>query len=110
MYSPEWIGHITSGDVTLEENKQFDIMLHNAFPDVKCTILDMVAEGDKVAYIVNVTGTHTGGPFMDIQPAGKKIDMTNTWIARIVGNKITEHRGSGDSMRLLQQLGVIPTN
>ena len=110
MYSPEWICHLSSGDGTLEGNKQFDIMFHNAFPDLKHTILDMVAEGDKVAYIVNATGTHTGGSFGDIQPEGKKIDVTNTWIARIVGNKITEHRGTADFMNFMQQLGVIPTN
>ena len=68
----------------------------------------MLAEGDKVAYIVNATGTHTGGPFMGIQPAGKKVDCTNTWIARIVDNKIVEHKGTADFLNNLQQLGVLP--
>ena len=105
LYSPDW----HAGDFTLEQNKQFDIMSWNAFPDVKVTILDMVAEGDKVAYIVNVTGTHTGGPYMGIQPTGKKIDGTNTWIVRIVDNKIVEHKGTGDFLSPLHQLGVLPT-
>jgi predicted ester cyclase len=83
-------------------------MALNAFPDAQVTILDMVAEGDKVAYIVNVKGTHTGGPYMGIPPTGKKMDMTNTWIARIVDNKIVEHNGTGGFVTLLQQLGVMP--
>lgn len=108
LYSPDWVFHSSSGDITLEENRQFDIMVQNAFPDGKCMILDLIAEGDKVAYIVNATGTHTGGPFMGIQPTGKKINMTNTYIAKIAGNKIMEHRGTFDLLSLLQQIGVIP--
>ena len=105
LMSPEW----HSGDFTFEQNKQFDIMLINAFPDVKATILDMVAEGDKVAFIVNGKGTHTGGPYMGIPPTGKKIDMTNTWIVRVVDGKIMEHNGTGSFVVSLQQLGVMPT-
>ena len=105
LMSPEW----HSGDFTFEQNKQFDIMLINAFPDVKSTILDMVAEGDKVAFMVNGKGTHTGGPYMGIPPTGKKIDMTNTWIVRVVDGKIMEHNGTGSFVVTLQQLGVMPT-
>ena len=104
ILSPDW----HAGPFTWEQNKKFDIMLHDAFPDFKCTILDMIAEGDKVAYIVNGTGTHTGEPYMGVQPEGKKIDMTNTWIVTIVDNKIVEHKGTGDFVSPLQQLGAIP--
>ena len=107
LHSPDCIIHVSSRDVTLEQNRQFDIMFHNAFPDLKCAILDMIGEGDKVAFVVNVTGTHTGGPFMGIQPTEKKINMTNTWIVKIVNHKIQEFRGTGDSLTVLQQLGVI---
>jgi predicted ester cyclase len=107
LHSPDCIIHVSSGDITLEQNRQSDIMLHNAFPDLKCTILDMIAEGDKVAYVVNVTGTHTCGSYMGIQPTGKKINMTNTWIVKIVNHKIQEFRGTVELIVVLQQLGVI---
>jgi predicted ester cyclase len=107
LYSPDWVFHSSSRDMTLEENKQFDIMVVKAFPDGKLTILDMIAEGDKVAYIVNATGTHTGGPFMGIQPTGKKMNMTNTYIVRIADNKIMEHRGTTEFLAVLEQLGVV---
>ena len=94
---------------TLEQNKQFDIMLQDAFPDAKWTILDMIAEGDKVAFINNVTGTHTGGLYMGIPPTGKKIDCKNTRIVRIDDSKIIEWRGTADFYNNMQQLGVIPT-
>ena len=104
LYSPDW----HAGPFTLEQNNKFDIMLLNAFPDFKCTILDMVAEGDKVAYMINFTGTHTGEPYMGVQSAGKKVDMTNTWIVTIVDNNIVEHKGTEDFVTPLQQLGAVP--
>ncbi|HEY93397.1 MAG TPA: ester cyclase [Dehalococcoidia bacterium] len=94
--------------LTREQLIQLDIMYFNAFPDAKAVMLDMVAEGDKVVFIVNGTGTHTGGPYMGIQPTGKKIDITNTWLVRIVDKKIVEWKGTGSFVILLQQLGVMP--
>ena len=93
--------------ITLEQNRQLDIMLFKAFPDWKMTLLDMIAEGDKVAVMINYTGTHTGGPFMGIPPTGKKIDTKGNRIAKIVNNKVVEMKGTTEDM--LQQLGVIPT-
>jgi len=105
IYSRDCFG----GDSRWEQNKKFEIMLLNAFPDLKITILDMIAEGDKVAFINNVTGTHTGGPYMGIPPTGKKIDCKNTRIVKIVDNKIVEFKGTSDLLNNLQQLGVLPT-
>jgi len=104
MYSPD----CNFGAFTIEQAKQFDIMLNKAFPDLKITILDMAAEGDKVAQVLKVTGTHTGESYMGIPPTNKKMDLTNTYIARIVNDKIVETVGTGDWWGLLQQLGVIP--
>jgi predicted ester cyclase len=40
--------------------KQTNLMLRSAFPDLKVTINDMLAEGDKVALSVTFSGTHKG--------------------------------------------------
>lgn len=39
---------------------QYRSMLHQAFPDLKVTIEDIVAEGDRVAVRARWTGTHRG--------------------------------------------------
>ena len=96
-------------DMTWEQNRQFDTMMLNAFPDLKITLLDMIAEGDKVAFINSITGTHTGGPFWGIPPTGKRVEGINTRIVRIVDNKITEFRGTTDIFGSLRQLGVLPS-
>ena len=107
LFAPEYIFHSPTGDMSREQVKQFDTMLVPAFPDAICTINDIIAEGDKVAFRVNMRGTHTG-PFMGTAPTGKKIEMNNTYIVKIVGNKWVEQWGTTEFPLLMQQLGVIP--
>jgi len=94
---------------TREQVKESEIMLHNAFPDLKLTIVEIIAEGDKIAFIVNGKGTHTGGPYFGIPATGKEVNAQNTWISRIVDNKIVESNGTASNLNQLQQLGVMPT-
>ena len=75
-------------------------------PDYKTVIEDMIAEGDKVAARITITGTHTG-VLMGIPPTGKFISFSGIYIARIENGKIVEHWGEEDSASLLTQLGVL---
>ena len=106
--APEYVDHATTRVLSLEQDKQFYTMFFSAFPDCSVTIEDMVAEGDKVAYRITVRGTHKG-EFMGIAPTGNKIEMINTAIVKIVDGKFVETRATIDGLRLMQQLGVIPT-
>jgi predicted ester cyclase len=76
------------------------------FPDYQTIIDDLVAEGDKVAARITMSGTHTGN-FMGIPGTGKHVSFTGMYIARIVAGKIVEHWGEEDGVSLLQQLGVL---
>jgi len=86
---------------TREHVKEGEMMLHNAFPDLTLTIVDIIAEGDKVAFIVNGKGTHTGGPYFGIPATGKEVNAQNTYIDRIVDNKIVEGNGTASMLLLL---------
>src|SRR6185369_18091642 len=57
------------------------------FPDYQTIIDDLIAEGDKVAARITMSGTHTGS-FMGIPPTGKRISFTGMYIARIDDGKI----------------------
>ena len=105
MLSPGCFGE----GITLDQTRQLDIMIFKSFPDWEITILDMVAEGDEVAFIENYQGTHTGEPYMGIPPTGKKQDFNATRIFRIVDNKIIEIKGTEDLLSSAQQLGILPT-
>jgi len=82
----------------------------SAFPDLHYTIDDMVAEGDKVATRVTMTGTHKG-EFMGIPPTNKKITIRAIFIHRFAGGKIVEEHVEYSALDLMQQLGLkeIPT-
>jgi steroid delta-isomerase-like uncharacterized protein len=77
------------------------------FPDARATILEMVADGDKVAKRWTYRGTHNG-EFMGIPATGKEIAMTAITIYRISGGKVAECWWNYDSLGVMQQLGVIP--
>ncbi len=83
------------------------IML-TGFPDYQTMIDDMIAEGDEVAARITMTGTHTG-TFMGIPATGKKVEFTGMYFARIENGRIVEHWGEEDSVRLLQQIGAMPS-
>lgn len=87
--------------------KAFVGMYVNAFPDVKITIDDLVAEGDKVVTRWTATGRHEG-ELMGIPATGKQVTVTGIDITRYSGGKIVEHWGEFDQMGMMQQLGVVP--
>jgi steroid delta-isomerase-like uncharacterized protein len=76
-----------------------------AFPDVRVTIDEMLAEGDLVATRWRIKGTHRG-PLMGIPATGKVAEVSGLVVARIAGGKIAEAWTHWDSQGLMKQLGV----
>ena len=91
----------------LENFKQFVSMFRAAFPDMKGTVEDMLAEGDKVAARVTYSGTHTG-EFQGIAPTNKQVTATLIGIFRIADGKIVEDWVLRDDLGFMEQLGVVP--
>ena len=62
IISPDYVSYEpTSGETRgIEGAKQFAATYREAFPDLTCTIEDMVAEGDKVVIRFRARGTHQG--------------------------------------------------
>ncbi len=108
LYDPGYIEHLRDVDQSLDQLKAGIPVFFSAFPDLTFTVEDMVAEGDKVAYRVTITGTHTGGPYMGVAPSGKKIEMRNTSIKRIANGRLAESWGTLDTVSAMRQLGLIP--
>jgi steroid delta-isomerase-like uncharacterized protein len=90
-----------------ENKKEFLAPFTKAFPDLRRNIVDMVAEGDKVAVSINVTGTYKG-EFQGIPPTSKQVSFTAMDILTIIDGKITEEWATADMMGLMQQIGAIP--
>lgn len=77
----------------------------SAFPDITVTIEDTLVEGDRIALRQRFTGTHRG-PFMGLEPTGKRVDVSALLICRIDDGKIAETWVQTDTLDLLAQLGV----
>jgi steroid delta-isomerase-like uncharacterized protein len=92
-----------------ENAKQYFMQLHKAFPDIRFTIVDQVAEGDKVATHWTASGTHKG-EFRGLAPTGKRFTVTAIDIDRIVNGRVSECWSNMDELSLLRQLGAIPTS
>lgn len=66
-------------------------------------IHDMIAEGDQVAVRLTTTARHTG-PFMGIEPTGKRYSIDEIHIFRIVDGQLLEHWHQFDKLSLMDQL------
>jgi predicted ester cyclase len=75
---------------TAEDLKKLASNWQAAFPDLEVKIDDMAAEGDKVAYYVTFTGTHTGHFGENYPPTNKRCRITFPIIARIADGKVVE--------------------
>ena len=80
-------------------------MLRTAFPDVRYTVEDEIAEGDKVVHRLTGHGTQQG-EFLDIPPTGKQATWTGIAIYRIANGKIAERWVNVDNLGTVQQLGA----
>jgi steroid delta-isomerase-like uncharacterized protein len=78
-----------------------------AFPDLRFTIDDLFATGDRAVVRWTTSGTHRGD-LRGISPTRKQVSITGTTICRIVNGKIAEQWVVWDALGLYQQLGVIP--
>ena len=64
--------------------------LRTAFPDLHYEEREIISQDNKVVFIANVTGTHTGN-FFFVPPTGNKI----------------EHKAIRDDLKFMMQLGLM---
>jgi len=79
--------------------------LRGAFPDRVDIIEDVIADGDRVGLRFRLTGTHRGNLF-GIAPTGRKVDVYEVAILRVVDGRITEGWFMADEAGILKQLGA----
>jgi steroid delta-isomerase-like uncharacterized protein len=78
-----------------------------AFPDLRITIEEQIADDQGVATRWSAKGTHEG-ELMGMAPTGKQATVTGITIDRIVDGRIAESWTNWDTLGMLQQLGVVP--
>jgi len=94
---------------TKEGTLDFFRSLLAAFPDMRMTVEDLIADRGKTVARVRVSGTHKG-EFMGVAPTAAHVDLPLIDIMRFDGaGLVCEHWGVADMLALMQQLGVVPS-
>jgi steroid delta-isomerase-like uncharacterized protein len=90
-----------------ESERKGATLYRNAFPDLRLTIEDIIAEGDTVMVRWSSRGTHKG-ELNGIAPTGKQINISGITVARLSNGKLAESHVNWDALGMMQQLGVVP--
>ena len=78
-----------------------------AVPEYEDTLSQMIADGDRVAYVSTMKGVQTGS-LGDLPATGKDFTLVNIIIQRLEDEKIVETWVSWDNVSFLTQLGLMP--
>lgn len=87
--------------------KQTLTALRAAFPDLRYTIEDEIAVGDRLVHRLSARGTQKGD-FRGVPATGKQTTWAEVHIGRVVDGKLVEHWGLGDQEVMMKQLELAP--
>jgi steroid delta-isomerase-like uncharacterized protein len=109
VVAPDVLFHapVPTGATGARALKQVWTVLLRAFPDLRVTVEDVIAEGDKVVCRNTVTGTHRG-EYRGLPPTGASVRYGEIFVFRLGGGRITEIWGVVDVLTQLRQLGAVP--
>lgn len=91
----------------IDSLKNYVHAVRTAFPDLKFTVEDIFAAGNKVALRWTFYGTHQGR-IRGVDPTGKAVSFIGMSIYHILDGKIKEAWIAWDSYGYMQQLGLVP--
>jgi steroid delta-isomerase-like uncharacterized protein len=110
-YAQDYVGHAPPFPdiVGLQAAKGFAMGYRTAFPDLKTTTEDLIAEGEKVVVRWTTSGTHEGQTEAFGPPTGKRMEIDGITIQRFgEDGKIVEGWTLADTLGQMQQLGMAP--
>lgn len=111
--SPDYTRHCQAMPPGLQEihgTEQFFGFIEDfikAVPEYTDSLSNMIADGDRVAYISTMKGTQTG-PMGEFPATGKTFTLVNIIMQRLEDGKIVETWVSWDNVAFLSQLGLMP--
>ena len=127
-YEQTWIDGLNRGDVSVADKvfaadcvihingspdpnldvagfKQMVAGLLAAFPDLRFTIEDQIAAGDRVAFRWVAEGTNSA-PFGAVPATGRRVRVNGLILDRIADGKVVERWEQWDQAGMMQQLGL----
>lgn len=105
IYAPDFVNHGETRDAGLAEDLAASRGWCDAFPDLRVTINETVAEGDLVAILWTGEGTNTGTG-NGLPASGKHLKLRGITIWRVKAGKLSEEWSEFDDGRVLRAIGV----
>jgi steroid delta-isomerase-like uncharacterized protein len=99
--------NVSGSSIGPEAYKRQVLVFLEAYPDLRWTIEDTIAEKDKIVACWTFSGTHKGD-YMGIPATNKKVSVDGITVHHIVGGKIMDSYGYFDVLGMIKQLGVAP--
>jgi ketosteroid isomerase-like protein len=100
LIAPDYVYHAETGDLRgIEGMRELVSAYRAAFPDVRFTVEDIVAEGDRVVVRFTAVGTQRG----------ESISVSVIDLLRLRDGQIVEDWERFDLLNMLTQLGATPT-
>jgi steroid delta-isomerase-like uncharacterized protein len=87
--------------------KDFIGQMLQAFPDLEFTIENQIAEGDMIAAVGMMSGTHQA-EFLGVAATGRRVSVAVMDTGRVRDGRFSDHWGLVDVPALMAQLGVPP--
>jgi steroid delta-isomerase-like uncharacterized protein len=76
------------------------------YPDLHWTIVDIIAEKDKVVACWTISGTHRGD-YMGVPATNKKVSVDGITVHHIANGKIMDSYSNWDALGMMRQLGAV---
>ena len=103
IVAQDYNDHLAGQSPGRETLKRYFTGLRSAFPDLRLPIMAMVAEGDNVAVLNSVRGTHKGD-FVGLKASGKPVDAMAFQLYRLENGRLAEHWEVADLATIMRQL------
>lgn len=108
IYAPDFQNHGLHRSVDLKTDQDAVHAEKKAFPDLRVSVQEIIAEGDKVAVLWTFKGTHTGSGYEGLPPTGTRVEVRGITIWRMVDGRIVEEWSSfsetGAYLRMVSHL------
>src|SRR5438874_7423725 len=108
LFAEDFVEHGPMGDV--EGREAFKAMIRqwrSGVPDVHCQVENVIVDGDRAAWLVRTTGTHTGDG-LGFPATGKSFETLTSNIGRFRNGQAVEHWSEQGMLSMLMQIGVLP--
>lgn len=109
IYGPSFVAHGFGRDYNLAEDNASGKQIREAIPDIKVSVLRIVASDDLVAVHWRSEGTNTVKSGM-FPGTGRHLQLDGMTFFRFADGRIVEEWTTYDNLGLMQKLGLLPTN